>query len=177
MRQVLTLIAKDLRRRVAEPMGIVISLVIPLAIAGTMALALGNHGDDKGPQLRLLVLDLDDSPLSGILLGSTQNPEAARRMEVKRVATREEGLSLLKEEEFTALLVIPQRFSDALLGGEQVQLELIKNPAQSIMPIVAEQGAEVVALYLSGAAKLLGPDASSVIKLLSGEGWNDLTGL
>jgi ABC-type multidrug transport system permease subunit len=180
MRTILILILKDLRRRLADPAGFLLNLSIPLAMAGMLALVFGGSagGRQIAPKLRLVVVDLDESPLSGILTGASQNPQAAERMEIRRAPNREEGLRILRDEEYAAMLVIPKGFSQGLLGGEHVDLDLIKNPSQNIMPVVAQQGAEVVALYLSAGARVLGDEAPRLSKLMvDGKGWNDTVGL
>ena len=180
MKSILTLTAKDLRRRLASPAGLILSLTIPLAMGGMMLLAFGRMtgtGQRDVPQLRLVVVDQDESPISGIITGATQNPEAAERMHIERAASREEGERLLRDQDFAALLIIPKGFGEALLGSQQVELELVKNPAQRIMPVAAQQITEVMALYLSGAARLLGEDGLKIKQLFEGEGWQDTPAL
>ena len=178
MRLILVLVAKDLRRRIADPAGLLLNLAIPLAIAGMMALAFGGRGGAPStPVMRIVAVDLDETPISGFLTGASQSPEAAGRIEIKRAASRDEGLAFMHDGEFAATLVIPSGFSDALLGGNRTQLELVKNPAQNIMPVVAQQGGEVVALYLSVAGRLLGDEAPRIRELLDGGGWGDSAGL
>ncbi len=178
MRLFLSLIAKDLRRRLAAPSGVLLSLAIPLAIVGAMALAFGGGGRTGHPQIRIVVADLDNTPLSNIIDGASGNPEAAEHLDIRMVGTREEGLEVMRDEEYAALLIIPEGFSEAILGGRQTEIELIKNPAQSLMPIVAEECAQVLALYLSVGARFLDPDdIERLRKLLEGEGWDDAVGL
>lgn len=179
MRRFLPLLAKDLRRRAAEPAGLFLNLAIPMALAGTMALAFGNLGG-KGPEvppLKIVFVDLDQGPFSRLVAGSSQNEEVASRLRIQQAASREAGLALMQESDAAALLVIPKGFGDALTGGERADLELVKNPAQSVMPIVAQQGAEVVALYASAAARFIGEDAERLKRLTQGEGWSDAVGI
>jgi ABC-2 type transport system permease protein len=179
VRSLIHLSLKDLRRRLADPAGLLINMAIPLAIAGMMALAFGGSGGstDRAPVLRLVLVDEDVTPLSEILAGSSQNNEAAERLSVLRAATREAGLELLRDKEAAAMFVIPKGFSAALLDGTPARLELVKNPAQSVMPEVASQGAGVVALYLTVARRFLGDDAPRLRALIEGDGWDDTAGL
>jgi ABC-type multidrug transport system permease subunit len=170
---VLILVLKDLRRRLADPAALLLNLAIPLVMAGLMALAFGGRGDDRAPVLRLLVVNLDDGPVGRALAGATQNPEAAERLEIRQAKDRDEGLRRLRDEESAALVVLPKDFSKDLLEGRQVTLEILKNPAQSIMPVVAQQGAEVVALYLSVGARLLEGEGVRIEELFKGRGWGD----
>jgi len=174
MKSLPVLIAKDLRRRLADPAGLLLNLSIPLVMAGLLALAFGGSGKDDNVQvLRLLVVNHDDGPVGRALAGATQNPEAAGRLEIKQVKDRDEGLRRLREEESAALVVIPQDFSKDVLEGRRVTLEILKNPAQSIMPVVAQQGAEVAALYMSGGARLLQGQGRRIEDLFDGRGWAD----
>ena len=178
---VFALTRKDLKRRLADPGGLLVSLAIPLAIAGVMILTFGNPGggnqDSEGPRLRMVVVNLDQGPLSEILSGATQNSEANKRMEVKQAADRDEGMRLLREEEYAAMLVIPKGFGADVFNGRKTSLEVLKNPAQSVMPIAAQQIAEVAALYLSGGSKLLGDNGPRLEALFANGGWNDTVSL
>jgi len=171
------LVAKDMRRRLAQPAGLLLALAIPVALGGMLALAFGGTGRDDHPVIRLLMLDLDRTPLSGVLTGSSQSAEVRKHLDVRQVEDREEGLRRLREDGMAALLVIPAGFSDALLGGGRTELELVKNPSQRIMPLVAEKGVEVTALYLSTGARVLGEDAARLKLLFEGEGWDDSAGI
>src|SRR5690349_17862840 len=123
MKSLPVLIAKDLRRRLADPAGLLLNLSIPLVMAGLLALAFGGSGkDDNVPVLRLLVVNHDDGPVGRALAGATQNPEATGRLEIKQVKDRDEGLRRLREEESAALVVIPQDFSKDVLEGRRVTL-------------------------------------------------------
>ena len=85
----------------------------------------------------------------------------------------------MREEDYPALLVVPDGFTKGLLHGERVQLELVKNPSQSFMPVAAQQAAEVVALYLSVGAHVLEGFGPQIQNLLDGEedSWSDSVAL
>ncbi len=175
MRLLWDIVLKDLRRGLAKPLDLAIALLIPLVLAGLMWLAFGKlaAGGDGAPKLRIVVVDLDRSPVARFLSGAGQNEEAAQRLEVLAAATREEALELARDREASAILVIPEGFQAAVLGGQRATLELIKNPSQRFLPVIAERGAEVVALYLSAASRLLADDSALVRRLLEGQGWED----
>lgn len=179
MRLLVSLVVKDVRRRIASPAGVIISLAIPLIIAGTMAITFGNIGGGSGqPKVRIVVADLDDTPLSGLISGSSQSAEATEHLDVRLLKDRDAGLEIMKEEDYAALLVIPKGFMEAVLDGKGSELELIKNPAQRFMPVITEQGAQVLALYISTGMRFLKPDdIERLKKLVDGEGWDDAVGL
>ncbi len=179
MRLLLTLVGNDLRRKLSSPAGILVSLAIPLAMAGTMALAFGSRGGEPSvPKLEIVIVDLDDSPLSSLLAGAGQNADAAKYITTLRAETPESGLELMRAKGHHAMLVIPTGFMDAVLEGRTVELPLVKNPAKRVMPVVAQQGMEIVALFGSIGARLL-PDggAARLQKLFEGEGWEDSIGI
>ena len=180
MPMILVLTMKDLRRRLADPWAVLTAMMIPIVIAGMMILAFGRRSrgaEADTPKLRIIVVDLNEGPMAGIISGASRNPEAAKRLDLSQAPTREEGLRRLRDEDYAAMLVIPKGFIESFLDSKPVEIELIKNPSQQIMPVVAEQGAEVVALYLSAAARLLGEDAARLRRLVDGEGWDDTIGI
>jgi ABC-2 type transport system permease protein len=143
-----------------------------------MALAFGNRGGEpQTPVMRLVLLDLDDTPLTSFIAGSSQNRDVAKHMVLKSVRSREEGLRLLRTEEYNALLVLPKGFSEDLLEDRRTEIEIVKNPAQRFMPVIAEQGAEVVSLYLSAGRRFIGDDAQRLLSLFEGNGWDDAAGI
>ena len=176
MGNILRLTLKDVKRRFARPAGMLINLSIPLVLAGMLALVFTGR-DDEPPRMDIVVADEDQGPLSRFVNGASQNDEAARYMTVVQAANREEGLQILRDQDATALLVIPKGFSDALLANGKAELELVKNPAQRFMPVVAQQGAEVLSLYLTVARSALGDEAATIQKLFDGKGWDNAVGV
>lgn len=169
-----TLVRKDLRRRLVDPSKLLMNLAIPLVMAGMMALAFGGRGDNqRTPVLHLVVVNQDEGPIGRALGNAQQNPEAAGRMEIRQAESRGEGLTMLREEEAAALVLIPKNFSADLLDGKAVELEVVKNPAASIMPVIAQQGVEVAALYISIGARLLDGRGPRIAELFDGKGWDD----
>ncbi|MBI1952030.1 MAG: ABC transporter permease [Acidobacteria bacterium] len=174
MRTLATLVLKDVRRRFADPAALLLNLAIPLVMAGMMALAFGGRGDSqRTPVLHLLVVNHDEGPIGRALANAQQNPEAAERLEIRQAKSREEGLRRLREEEAAALILIPKNLSADLFDGRNVELELVKNPAASIMPVIAQQGVEVAALYISIGARLLDGRGPRIAGLFEGKGWDD----
>ena len=153
MRLTLLMVRKDLLRQVRSPMGILFALSFPVVFATLIALAFGTGAQPKFPKVQLLVEDLDDSFLSAALVSATTNDQVAEYFEVRPVGP--EGRELLGRGEASALWRIPKGFQAAVLDGTPVRLELIRNPAQSIFPEIAEQGLTVLAEVLSSAARAL----------------------
>ncbi len=177
MRAILLLTAKDIRCRLARPSGMLLNLAIPLVLAAMMAMVFGGGGEEFTPTMHIVVVDEDQGPIADLIKGAAQNDDAAQYLRLSQAATREAGLAAMKDRDATAMLVIPSGFGEALLKGDRVTLDLVKNPSHRILPIVAEQGAGVLALYLSAARRAIGDEAERVLNLVDGVGWDDAVGI
>ncbi|MFL6200408.1 MAG: ABC transporter permease [Thermoanaerobaculia bacterium] len=154
-RQVLLLVRKDLRRRLRSPLSTILVLVFPLVLAGILAMAFG-AGETKAPKVRLLIDDRDGGLVGSLVAQAFARPEAAQYFEVEKAGS--DALERLEKGEFSALLRLPPGLTDGVLEGRAVELELVRNPAQSILPEVAEQITQVLADGLSAASySLRGP--------------------
>jgi ABC-2 type transport system permease protein len=157
MRALLAMVGKDLRRRARSPLPTILLLLFPLIFAGLIALTFGG-GEGKVPKVHLL-LDDRDGGLVGRLVGAAFSREEAQQYFEVKTLTAEERKSgdaaLLEREEATAILRLPAGLSDDVFAGRPAKIELVKSPAQSILPDVAEQVSTVLAEGLSSASRLL----------------------
>ncbi len=151
MNRVFLLFRKDLLRRWRSPLGVLVMAAFPLVFSGMMALAFG--GDDSGlPRARLLLENRDDGVASTLIKGFLTAEQVSEFLEVVEVG--EEGRGLIEDGEASALLIIPEDTTTKLFTEEEVAFELIRNPAQGILPEVAEQITSVMTDVLSLAARL-----------------------
>jgi ABC-type Na+ efflux pump permease subunit len=134
----LATLAKDVRRRLRDPMSILLWLGIPVAIAGMLRLAFGGHGGST-PVAKVLVVDQDDTFLSGLLLGALSGDRGPEMPFAAEAVDEAQGRARIDDGDASALLVIPAGFSDALLSEEPCTLELVTNPAQRILPGMVEE--------------------------------------
>jgi ABC-2 type transport system permease protein len=161
MRLLLAMVGKDLRRRLRSPLPTLLLLAFPLIFAGLIALTFG--GGTKVPKVRLLIADDDDSLVGRLVTAAFSRGEAQEHFEVKVLPKSEPkaekvvggDLALLEREAAAALLRLPAGLSGDLLAGRPARIELVKNPAQSILPDIAEQVSSVLAEVLSAASRLL----------------------
>jgi ABC-type polysaccharide/polyol phosphate export permease len=157
MRVLLAMVAKDLRRRARAPLATILLLLFPLIFSGLIALTFG-AGEAKVPKVRLLLDNRDGGLVSQLVASAFQRPEAQKYFEVKTIAApaaQIDDAARLEKEEAAALLRLPAGFSDDVLAGRPARIELIKSPAQSIFPDIAEQVTSVLAEGLSSASRLL----------------------
>ena len=155
MRLLLAMVGKDLRRRARSPLPVILLILFPLIFSGLIALTFGG-GETKVPKVHLLIEDRDGGLVGQLVTAAFQQGEAQKYFEVKKVEkVAGDGGALLEKEEATALLRLPANLSADLLAGRPAKIELVKSPAQSILPDVAEQVTTVLAEGLSSASRLL----------------------
>ena len=133
---------KDIARWRQDPVAVLIWLGIPFMIGGLMT-ALADQGDDSGPMGTLLVADLDDTLVSGLVAGAFGQNEMAGLIGVQQVSV-EEGTKLIEAGEASGFLTIPVGFQDAFLDETPVTLTLKTNPSQTILPGIIEDVTEVL---------------------------------
>jgi ABC-2 type transport system permease protein len=90
------------------------------------------------PQGRLLIADEDGSFLSGLVVNAFRQEPLADFFRVERLP-RDQAYRQVRRGRASALLVIPKGFGRAVLRNEPVQLTLLKNPAERILPGIAEE--------------------------------------
>jgi ABC-2 type transport system permease protein len=152
MRRIGMMVRKDLLRQRRAPLAVLLTLAFPLLFSALIALTFGGSGD-RMPKVQLLVEDRDQSWLSGALLTATENEQFGEYFEVR--AAGPDGRSQMEQGEASALWVIPRGFGADFLAGRPVRFELVLNPAQSILPEIAEQMLTVLVDLLSGASRVL----------------------
>jgi ABC-2 type transport system permease protein len=142
-------------------------LAFPFMMAGLIGAVSGGTGGDPEFTLKVFLLDREDGVLGGFLAGASQQRDDGNNLEI--VPVGEEGFARMEQGEASAMLVIPEGFTDRLLDGEDVSLQLVLNPAESIKPEIARQGAEVIATYLDVLVKSAGDRLGHLRDLLDAD--------
>ena len=167
MRRILLMVRKDLLRQLRSPLAILLLLSFPLVFTSLLALTFGTGSQPSMPKVELLVEDLDGSFVSGALVSAVTSEQMGKYFDVERVGA--EGLQRIEQNEASALWRIPKGFQQDLIDGTPVELELIRNPAQSILPEIAEQGLTVLSEVLSAAARVLEEPLDDLRPMLDGD--------
>ena len=136
MRFVFTSAVKDLRRIRRDPVMLLTWLGIPTLIALLLVVIFG-RGDAR-PNGKLLIVDEDQGIGATLLAGAFSQGALSNMISVEKV-DREEGRRRINKGNASALLVIPKNFTTALLEGKPAKLQLVRNPAQRILPDIIEQ--------------------------------------
>jgi ABC-type multidrug transport system permease subunit len=137
----LTAVTKDLRRLRRDPLALATWLGIPLVLVTLITLVFG--GGQATPQGRLLVADEDKTLLSQALTAAFSR-EPLSKMLVMESTGRDEGRRRMDRGDASALLIVPKGFQDAFLQNEPVQLQLVTNPAQEILPKIIVETLSIV---------------------------------
>lgn len=154
------LLQKDLRRAWRNPIPYLIHLGLPLVLTGMLGMVFGSAGAGGGPpgKVRVAVVDEDDSAVTRMLRGALGQPQAGERLEAKFLA-RDQAFREVTNGTVAAALVLPRGFTEGFLTGRgSVELELLKNPAQSIHPALIEEAVGALATGLNAVARNFGTD-------------------
>ena len=146
------LVRKDLLRQLRSPLGMSLVLTFPLVFSGLLALTFGTGGT-RMPQVQLLVENRDGEFLASALVSLFGSEQLGEFFDVTEVDER--GREMMERGEASALLIIPEGFSEDLLAGTPITLELLRNPAQGILPEIAEQTMTVLTDGLASGSRLL----------------------
>lgn len=154
MRRITALLMKDIRRSMRRPMAPLALLAFPILFAGMLALAFGGGGSAGIPRARLLVADLDGAIGASVIMQALASEELASLIEVESVEETV-GRERLEAGEASALLVIPEGFTEDLLEVRETHLIFVRNPAERILPEIAEQVLRVLMEVLQSGTRVL----------------------
>jgi len=100
-------------------------------------------GGQATPQGRLLMADEDGTPLSEALTAAFSR-EPLAKMIVIETTDQENGRRRMDGGEASALLIVPKGFQDAFFQSRPIQLRLVTNPAQQILPNIIQETLSMV---------------------------------
>lgn len=160
MQATLAAARRDWRRRWRDPLALALWLGIPLVIGGLIVLAMGGRTGSQ-PKARVLVV-LHDDGLLGKLLLQALSSERAGVIAAERVEEAQ-GRELLERGEASALLVVPQGFTNAVWSEWPITLELVTNPSQRILPGIVSESLALLSETVFYAHRVLGADLRAVL--------------
>lgn len=161
---------KEIARRVADFSTVLGWLLIPLLVGGLLTVVIGGGGGEgPQPKAQLLVADLDDTFLSQAFVGALGGGQLADLLEVESVDA-ESGRAHLDAGDASALLILPAGFADALLRETPQTLELVTNPAQSILPRIPETVLEMLRDATFAAHRVFGPELETLADVFATDG-------
>jgi hypothetical protein len=164
------LVRKDLLRDTKHPWGIIVFMIIPVLSAVIVSLVFSPRNDiQKNVTVEVAVLDRDDDLLSGMLRSISNQGEAAENLRLHFVKTEEAGIKLIEKRKVSAFVVFPKNLTVDLLDGAAASVTLYKNPAESVLPKIVEEGINILCIGLSQALSLLQPELKAFRKMIEGD--------
>lgn len=154
MRFLLSSALKDLKRRIADPTSLLIWIAVP-ALLGMLVSFLNAGG--ATPAAHVLIANQDESVVTTLLLGGLQQ-EAISEVVTTENVDLAAGRERIGDGDATALLIIPDGFGEALLTDEPVELELITNPAERILPETVIAGLEAFSELVFYGQQIIGDE-------------------
>lgn len=151
----LSTIKKDVARWRLDRMAILIWIGIPLMIGGLITTLISGGGAQ--PNGLLLLVDEDESFVSGLIAGAYSQGQLGELLTVEKVSL-EDGSARIDDGDGSALLIIPEGFGGAFFDEEPVTLTLRTNPSQTILPGIIENVTDVLLDAGFYAQRLFGPE-------------------
>ncbi len=166
MRRLLLVLGNDLVRHIKAPLAIVLFLAIPLVMTGLIGVIFGPRTEgSRLPPISVLLVDHDQGLVSKLMLGAFDNDRMKGTFRV--TATDEaEGREQMEKGKASAMIVIPEGFTPDLLDAKEVELLVVKNPAEQFLPDIVEEMARTMAVALSGAVQAFAEEARGIRAML-----------
>ena len=161
MRFVVASFQKDLARWWQDRTAVLIWLGIPFLIGGLIT-SMIDGGDGGKPTGTLLIANLDDGMLGGLVAGAFGQGGLGELIVVESVSV-EEGTRRIEAGEASGFLTIPEGFTDAFINATPVTLTLKTNPAQTILPGIIQDVTEILLDFGFYAQQLLGDELQEIM--------------
>jgi ABC-2 type transport system permease protein len=117
----------------------------------------------------MLVANEDDGLLANGVASVFTSQQASKYFDAKTV-TAAHGRELMEQGKASALLTIPKGFTQDVLDGKPVTLRLLRNPAEGILPEIAEQTVGALADVLDGGRRVFDKPIADLNPLLHDDG-------
>ncbi len=153
---------RELRGRLTD-VSVLIWIAIPIILAGLMTLVFG--GENGGPEGKLLVADYDQTLVSRFVAGAFDQGPLGEIFTVENV-DEQAGRERLGRGEASALLVIPDGFTEKTLRNEPVRLALVMNPAQRVLPQMVEETLDILSEAVFYLQAIVGDDVREIAAAL-----------
>lgn len=162
------LLAKEFLRRWRSPVASIGLLAFPFLMALMIgSVSGGGGGQPEFPRIEILLEDRDEDWLSELLLNVLSSDQLAEYVHIEPVG--EEGLARMERGDASAMVILPDGFTDAVLKSTPMALELVRNPSESIKPEVVERGLELVCTWLDMAGKVAGEELLQLRDMIEGD--------
>lgn len=167
MRRILLIIKNDVKRRLKSPVAILVLIAIPLLMTTLVGSIFGPKSDDSNQllQIKVLIVDNDKNIASRFLLSAFDAEEMKEMFQVTMVE-ESEGRKLIGKGKASALIIIPDKFTENIGDGIPTEFTLIKNPGEQFMPRIVEEFMNTMAVVVSGFVQVFQPEIKAVKSML-----------
>jgi ABC-2 type transport system permease protein len=167
LRRILLIFKNDVKRRLKAPLAILVLLFIPMIMTGIMgAIFAPRANQSQLPKIKVLVVDKDKNIASKLLLGAFDTEQLKEMFEITLV-DEAKGKELISKGKASALVIIPEKFTDRLIKVEKSQFIVIKNPSEQFLPDVVEEFMNTYAVIISGIVQVFEPEIRGIDLLLN----------
>ena len=157
------LIKKDLLRDTRHPWGLIVFMIVPVLTTVLMALVFSPQNDiQKSVVIEIAMLDRDDDLIAGLLRSFTNQGDAAQNLKLHFVETEAQGIQLVEKRKVSAFVMLPENLTTDLLDNTPTAIRLYKNPAESILPKIVEEGLNILCLGITQALRLIQPEIKTI---------------
>ena len=170
MRYIMLLFTNDLRRRLRSPVAVILMMCIPVVITLIIGLVFGRSGTLELPRITVLLVDNDGGIFGNFLTSGMQQGELAEMIEIVPVEGAE-GEEMMRDGKASALIEIPEGFTEAVLDHRQAELRLVKNPSEAFLPMIVEEIVQTTALILEGGTRIFAGPIEGARGLLDAGRW------
>ena len=156
-----------MKRRLKAPLAILVLLFIPVMMTGIMGAIFAPRADQSQmPKIKVLITDKDKNIASKLLLGAFDTEQLKEMFEITLV-DEAKGMKLISNGKASALVIIPEKFTDRLVKVEKSQFIIIKNPSEQFLPDVVEEFMNTYAVIISGFVQVFEPEIRGIDLLLN----------
>lgn len=170
MKQVVYIILNDLKRRLRSPAAVVFIMLIPIVITLIIGLVFGRSGDVGVPQITVLLDDRDEG-IFGRFLGQAMRQDRLAEMIDLVPVSGEEGREMMGEGKASALITIPETFTEHILDQVPDTILVLKNPAEAFLPAIVEEIVVTTALMLDRGNRVFADELGEVRAMLERDRW------
>ena len=170
MKAILGILANDIRRRLKNPLSVILMLLIPVTMTLITGLVFGPEGNVDMPKIKVLLVDNDGGFFGGLLKQGMQQGELGDMLDITEV-TAAEGEEMMSGGDASALIEIPEGFTVNVLDGKPAEIRLVKNPSETFLPIVVEEITKTMAVLLDGGTRIFNAPMSKMRSIVDQESW------
>lgn len=166
MKRILLIFKKDVKKRIKSPYAVLLLLFIPFVMTAILGLVFSPSEDENIlPKIKVLVVDKDKNIASKFLIQAFDNPQMKDMFHLS-IVDEKEGKRSISKGKASALLIIPENFSDNILKTKKSEFQLIKNPSEQFLPLIVEEFMTTFGVIVSGFVQVFAEELTGIRLLI-----------